>query len=130
MGLGNTEFSHLSSLGPLNVLVCLDLHFKALAHDVLCSCVVPVLLSLPQTQAQANLHPSLDGLCYACSRTKAFVVASPVLLLLHDRSDRTLLVPQAITSEAGNETSHAESCMGCICQGGMGAGRRTRFVSS
>ena len=72
------KLTYLSPLGPLDVFVCLDLHLEALAHNVLCSCVVPVLLSLPQAQAQANLHPSLDGLCNACSSREVFVKTSPV----------------------------------------------------
>lgn len=62
---------YLSPLCSLCSLLCLDLHLKALAHYVLCSCVVPVLLGLPQTQAQAYFHPSLNGLCNACRNKRA-----------------------------------------------------------
>ena len=59
--------AYLSPLRSRSILVCLDLNLQALAHNVLCSCVLPILLSLPQAQAQANLNTALDWLCYPCA---------------------------------------------------------------
>ena len=59
--------AYLSPLCPRSILVCLNLNLQALAHNILCSCVLPILLGLSQAQAQANLDTALDGLCYPCT---------------------------------------------------------------
>ncbi len=59
--------AYLSPLRSRSILVCLDLNLQALAHNILCSCILPVLLGLSQAQAQSNLDTTLDGLCYPCT---------------------------------------------------------------
>ena len=84
--------AYLSPLCSLSILVCLDLNLQALAHNILCSSVLPVLLGLSQAQAQANLNTTLDGLCYPCTM-------STMLSLSHNKQPRCMACARRLWKE-------------------------------
>ena len=102
--------AYLSPLCPRSILVCLDLHLQALAHNILCSCVLPVLLGLSQAQAQANLDTALDGLCYPCTMiTMLSLKRADTMHATHSRLEEEAYAGTLSSSEMtfdSKDTSH------------------------